>query len=196
MKFRTAVRRSTVIVFILVSAVVIGYGYQIIGDVMDRRRHPLEFTDAVERYSAAYGVPEYLLYAVISVESGFQSNSVSPDGRIGLMQIYPSVFDDLTTSLKESLEHGMLYDPDTNIRYGTYLLSYLYSDFGDWTPALAAYEAGREAVVVWMQNPECVNRDGILVKTTDPALNAKISRILDSASMYRDLYYPGGKKAS
>ena len=189
MKFKTAVRRSTVIVFILVSSVVIGYGYQIVGDILDRRNHPREFTDFVESAADAWGVPEYLLYAVISVESGFQSNTVSEDGRIGLMQLYPAVFDELTGVMKENLGRGMLYDPETNIRYGAYLLSWLYSDYGDWKPALIAYEAGRGAADAWAELPELLNEAGVLERTTDPALNAKIDRILSASAMYRELYY-------
>ena len=67
MKFRTAVRRSTVIVVILVAAVFIGYGYQLVGEILDRRNHPREFAGFVEKYSATYGVPEYMLYAVITI---------------------------------------------------------------------------------------------------------------------------------
>ena len=138
MKFRTAVRRSTVIIVILTAAVFIGYGYQIVGEILDRKNHPREFAGYVETYSAAYGVPEYMLYAVIKEESDFQSNKVSENGRIGLFQIHPDMLGWLNGITKENLEPGLLYDPETNIRCGAYILSYLYTENGAWLQPSAA----------------------------------------------------------
>ncbi len=191
MKFRTAVRRSTVIIIILVSALFIGYGYQIVGEILDRKNHPREFTGTVETYSAAYGVPEYILYAVIKEESGFQSNKVSDNGRIGLFQIHPDMLEWLNGITKENLGPGLLYDPETNIRCGAYILSYLYTENGAWIPALAAYEAGQAVVDEWEKVDALVDSAGYLKTIPDDATASFVKRILKSAEMYRKLYYAG-----
>lgn len=191
MKFRTAVRRSTVIIVILTAAVFIGYGYQIVGEILDRKNHPREFAGYVETYSAAYGVPEYMLYAVIKEESDFQSNKVSENGRIGLFQIHPDMLGWLNGITKENLEPGLLYDPETNIRCGAYILSYLYTENGAWLPALAAYEAGQAVVDEWEKIDALVDSAGCLKTIPDDSTAAFVGGILKSADLYRALYYTG-----
>ena len=187
MKFRTAVRRSTVILVILVAAVCIGYAYQIVGDRMDVQNHPRSFSDFVERYAAEYGVPEYVVYGVIAEESGFQSNAVSEDGRIGLMQLDTDTYLWIGSLLGMKAESGILYDPETNIRCGTYLLSSLYAEYGDWRTALAAYETGRAQVDLWTAE-ESGGEAGNFT-TPDDALNRKLDRLEDRIEKYRELYY-------
>ncbi len=191
MKFRTAVRRSTVIIVILAAAVCIGYGYQLVGEILDRRNHPREFAGFVEKYAEAYGVPEYMLYAVINEESGFRSNKVSENGRIGLFQIHPDMLDWLNGITRQNLGHGLLYDPDTNIRCGAYILSYLYTENGAWLPTLAAYEAGQAAVDEWEKIDALTDSAGVLKTIPDDATASFVARILESAEMYRALYYKG-----
>ena len=56
-------------------------------------------------------------------ESGFDSGAVSSAGAVGLMQLMPATFEWLTDGmLFEHLEPGMLYDPETNVRYGCFYL--------------------------------------------------------------------------
>ena len=123
MKFRSTVFRSVVIIVILCLSLGVGFLYQTIWHRIDLENHPIEFAEYVTKYAEEYGVPEYILYAVIKVESDFESNRLSEAGEIGLMQISPETFSWLLTLTKESLDPGILYDPETNIRYGAYLLS-------------------------------------------------------------------------
>lgn len=86
-----------------------------------------------------YAVPEEVIYAVMSVESNFKSDAQSSKGAIGLMQITPDTFTWLCSKNNASdTNPELLYNPETNIRYGTYFLSLLYSEFGVWDTAFAA----------------------------------------------------------
>ena len=77
------------------------------------------------------------------------------------MQLMPSTFEWLTDDkLFEHLESGMLYDPETNIKYGTYCLSYLYDRYGDWELALAAYNGGLGNVDKWLEDDRYADADG------------------------------------
>ena len=132
-----------------------------------------------------------MLYAVIKEESGFQSNKVSDNGRIGLFQIHPDMLEWLNGITKENLGPGLLYDPETNIRCGAYILSYLYTENGAWIPALAAYEAGQAVVDEWEKVDALVDSAGYLKTIPDDATASFVKRILKSAEMYRKLYYTG-----
>jgi hypothetical protein len=98
-----------------------------------------QFDGLIERYAAADGVRTDLVRAVIQVESGFNPRARSPEGAKGLMQLMPAT----------ALDLGVVnaYDPEDNIRGGVRYLRTLLDRYGnDETLALAAYNAGPEAV--------------------------------------------------
>ncbi len=121
---------------------------------------PEEYRTYVEKYSHQYGMPEELVWAVIKVESDFDSSAESSAGAVGLMQLMPATFEEITNHrLKEGFDIGMRYDPETAIRYGTYYISYLYERYENWNTALAAYNAGLGNVDEWLQDP-AYSKDG------------------------------------
>lgn len=190
MKLRNAVHRSVVIITILVLSVTIGYIYSSVLERIDIKKHPREYREQVEQYSAAYGVPEDILYAVILTGSDFESNHVSEDGRIGLTQLSASTFERLTRMTKEELSSGMLYDPDTNIRYGAYWLSYLYTEYGRWRNVLAAYVADdRELVDLWLENEEYVDDRGSLAVIPSATISSTVEEIERAVDSYHELYF-------
>lgn len=189
MKFKSAAQRSAVIIVILILSMLIGYIYQVIGHRMDLGKHPREYTEYVTRYCSEYGVPEYIVYGLILTESDFQSNYVSEDGKVGLMQLSPDTFQWMLSLTKENLEPGILYDPETNIRYGTYLLSYWYTDYSRWNTVIAMYLSNEETVKAWLENPTCTDDNGNLTEIPDPDTADAVALVEEEAEMYRSLYY-------
>jgi soluble lytic murein transglycosylase-like protein len=85
------------------------------------------------------GLSPDLVLALVKVESGFQTNAVSPKGAKGLMQLMPG------TAARLGCRDPM--DPVQNVEAGTaYLRSLLVLYHGDKKKALAAYNAGERAV--------------------------------------------------
>lgn len=92
-----------------------------------------------DHFAAVRSVPSALVRAVIEAESGYNPEAVSPKGAKGLMQLMPSVINDM------GVEDP--FDPAENINAGVGLLKDLLTEYnGDYTKALAAYNAGRKAV--------------------------------------------------
>ena len=56
--------------------------------------------------------------------------------------------------------YGDMYDAQTNIRYGCYLLGYLMDEFGSVEVAAAAYHAGRGNVNSWLSDKK-YSADGV-----------------------------------
>lgn len=186
---RAVLRRSLAAILIIALSIGIGYAYDNIRDRIDRYLYPLEYSEYVERYSTFYGVPVHIIYGIIKVESDFQSNAVSSAGAVGLMQITPDTFDWLCTLQKETLDEGMLYDPETNIRYGVYYLSYLYREFGLWDSVYAAYNAGPTRVKEWSADPRYADANGVLIEIPYPETKAYTKKVNDAAKLYQKLYF-------
>jgi hypothetical protein len=91
-------------------------------------------SDAARRF----GIPEAWIRAVMRFESGGQVRATSPKGAIGLMQLMPGTWSDL------SLRYGLgddPFDPHDNITAGAGYLRELHDRYG--APGfLAAYNAG------------------------------------------------------
>lgn len=189
MKFRSAAQRSAVIIAILILSIVFGYIYQTVGYRMDLEKHPREYSEFVSKYVEEYGVPEYIIYGLILTESEFQSNFLSEDGKIGLMQISPETYKSMQTMTKESAESGILYDPETNIRYGTYRLSYLFTEYSRWKTVIAIYVSDEDTVRGWLENPAYTDENGNLTEIPDVYTAEKAALIEEKAEMYRKLYY-------
>lgn len=189
MNFKNAAYRSVVIICIILLSLLVGYLCQLIGHIIDLKNHPREYTEYVEKYCAEYGVPEYLVYSIILEESNFTSNKLSSDGEIGLMQIHPDTFRWLTSLTKENLESGILYDPETNIRYGTFMLSQLYIQHSRWKTVLAVYDAGRDTVDDWLELGKWSDENGNLVTIPDDSTAKYVETIEKQMETYRKLYY-------
>lgn len=98
------------------------------------------FHDEVLAAARQYDVDLDLIHAVIATESNYVSNAVSRKGAIGLMQLMPA--------LAKQYRVTDASDAAQNIRGGVQYLRYLLSAFdGDLDLALAAYNAGEQAVM-------------------------------------------------
>ena len=111
---------------------------------------PLRHEDIIRQQAEEKEIPADLIAAIIYVESRFRDQE-SHAGARGLMQVTPQ-----TAELIESLSGGSTFvaddlsDPDINIRYGTFYLSYLLDKFDrNLVAALAAYNAGETNVAAW-----------------------------------------------
>ena len=112
------------------------------------------FAAEINYYALRADIDPSLVAAVISQESSFNANAVSPAGARGLMQIMPAVFRELNPDSPCSGDHAppacgeqCIFDPATNIKTGVKLLHSLVEEFhGDIIMALAAYNAGGRAV--------------------------------------------------
>ncbi len=185
---KKALIRSFLLVGILAVSLIVGYGASLLWDRAEKNEYPLEYKDFIESASRDFGVPKKIIYAVIKTESGFSSNAQSSAGAIGLMQLAPATFDEITKKLGDDYEQGMMFDPQTNIRYGTYYLNYLYRIYDDWDIVFAAYNAGMGNVSEWLDDPEYTDAEGKLVNIPFRETEQYVKRVNDAINKYVDLY--------
>ena len=184
-----------VIAFFLLIAFSVGFGfaYDGIATAIEKHNYPMEerYRESIADCAEEFGVPEHILWAVVSTESEFVSNLVSDGGEIGLMQISPERLDHICQDiLKEPTpDTGMLYDPETNLRCGTALLSELFQRYGVWETVYAAYFIGEDQVDAWLATPELVNEIGRLQNLPDRATADYVDQMIGAASLYGKLYF-------
>jgi soluble lytic murein transglycosylase-like protein len=94
----------------------------------------LELARAAAR---SHDIPEDLFLRLVQRESAWNSAAVSTAGALGLAQLMPD------TALLLGVDPA---DPDQNLRGGARYLRMMFDRFGNWRLALAAYNAGPEAV--------------------------------------------------
>lgn len=114
--------------------------------------YPLHYEEEIQQAAQNYSLDPYLLFAIIYVESRFDPGVESRSGARGLMQIMPRTGAWIAENMGR-LEYGEedLFDPVTNISFGSWYLSHLIKSFsGDLTLALAAYNAGTGNVRSWL----------------------------------------------
>ena len=175
----------------LIAAIAIGLGFlaDFVITCLEKQAYPQGYESYVTVYAETYGVPENLVYSVIRTESDFESGAVSRVGAIGLMQIMPDTFKWLTDDiLFEHMEVGMLYDPETNIRYGTFYLSYLYDRYADWDLVIAAYNGGPGNVDKWLEDDSYSDGEGGLKKIPFRETRQFARRVNRAWDKYEKLY--------
>lgn len=102
-------------------------------------------------HAAHYRLDPTLLAAVIYQESRFRPSVVSASGAVGLMQLLPSTARGIALRTGGGgYRDGDLYDPELNVRYGSWYLRHLLDKYGDERTALAAYNAGQANVDGWL----------------------------------------------
>jgi soluble lytic murein transglycosylase-like protein len=107
---------------------------------------PSTFTSIIRSAATRYRIPERLVQAIITVESGFDVHAVSKTGAQGLMQLMPE------TAAILGVEDA--FDPAENIQAGVRHLRGMMTIFrGDLPLALAAYHAGPSVVAMYRGVP-------------------------------------------
>ena len=104
----------------------------------------------------------------------------SSSGAIGLMQLRPDTAKGIAIRTGGSrFQVSDLYNPEINVRYGSWYLRHLLDKYDDERTALAAYNAGQHNVDEWL-----AQGSGIRFAET----RAYVSRVERLKDIYRRAY--------
>ncbi len=135
---------TTIIICFLIVGLVVSFAF------------PIDYKDYINEYSIVQELDPFLVSAVINVESKYDKMAISNKNARGLMQIGEQT--GLWAAEKLGIKDynkEMLFDPEVNIRIGTWYIKNLMQEFDNDLPlVLAAYNAGSGNVSKWLQNLE------------------------------------------
>ncbi len=149
---------------------------------------PRPYRTLVEQAAARYGVDPALLYAVMRQESRFEAGVASSADARGLMQILPTTGQTIARSLgRDGVEADDLFKPYVNIDLGAAFLAQQLKRFdGETWAALAAYNAGPNAVPRWREAAEDSARQ---IEAIDyPETATYVRKVLSYWAQYAGLY--------
>jgi len=114
--------------------------------------YPLRYEQIVRGHAANYRLDPAFLAEVISQESKFRADAKSSSGAIGLMQLLPGTAEGIAVHTGGTkFVVSDLYDPELNVRYGSWYLRHLLDKYRNERTALAAYNAGQDNVDRWLR---------------------------------------------
>jgi soluble lytic murein transglycosylase len=175
------VRRLALLGILVAILVGVGVGvWRAQPDLIDRILYPLEYDQIVRTHARNYGLDPAMLAAVIYTESRFKPNARSAAGALGLMQLLPDTARGIAL---RTGGHGFvvddLFDPEINVRYGSWYLRNLLQKYDDERLALAAYHAGQGNVDGWLER-------GVDIQF--PETRAYVEKVLSAEKVYRSTY--------
>ena len=104
-----------------------------------REENEKRYSRLIDRVSRELSLDRNLIHAVVRAESAFDPNAVSRAGAVGLMQLMPA------TARRYGVRDSR--NPAQNVYAGVLHLRKLIRQFNDVVLALAAYNAGENAVI-------------------------------------------------
>ncbi|HWO40255.1 MAG TPA: transglycosylase SLT domain-containing protein [Candidatus Eisenbacteria bacterium] len=156
----------------------------------ERHRFPLAYWDMIEEKARAHGLDPYLLLALIRQESLFDTRARSSASALGLMQLIPS------TAARVAKQIGWsppttegLFEPEINITLGAQYLKDLLERYGnDWHKAIAAYNAGEQAVDRWQKEIDSDDSEEFIERIPYLETRQYVKLVLRNHRIYKRLY--------
>ena len=155
--------------------------------------HPLAYQELIERYAAENNLQPAFVAAIILNESSYRTDAESSVGARGLMQLMPDTAQWIADKLDvEHYSFALMYDAETNIRFGTWYLGYLGELFqGDPTLVACAFHAGQGEVRGWLGDP-ALSEDGVTLRLenlADGPTKSYAGRVTRDYGIYQALYF-------
>lgn len=152
--------------------------------------YPRWYGQYVEKYCEKFGVEPSLMYALIREESRFNPRGLSRAMAHGLTQIMPSTGRGIARNLGiRPYNTSMLFEPELNVKMGTYYLSQQLRSFkGDKHLALASYNGGSGNVRRWVRKNGASDIDEFVESIPYKETRGYVKKVLESYWQYKRIY--------
>lgn len=168
----------------------IGYGIWHDEDFQRKYMYPYPYRQFIEYYADRYQMDECLIAGVALAESKFEPTAQSVHGAQGIMQIMPETAAWIAYQIEDDdFSAAEMYEPEKNIKYGTWYLASLNEEFfGNKVLMLAAYNAGRGNVHEWMEKYGWDENFSDYKQIPFPETREYVQKVLKYERKYKKLY--------
>ena len=164
-----------------------------VGAIAERDRwawtcsYPEPYADMVTTAEQTLPLPRGLVYAVMRQESEFLPTAISAAHAVGLMQLLPETARVVEGDPK--IDERALMDPATSIRIGAKYLRALLTRFHGSLPlAVAAYNAGPEAIERWIARAQGETLDVFVEKIPYAETRGYVIAVMSSFGAYSAIH--------
>jgi soluble lytic murein transglycosylase len=156
------------------------------GFILPERAYPV-----MGRSSIVGDAEPALVLSIARQESNFDPGAKSAPGARGMMQLMPGTAKVVARRMGEPYSVQRLFDPEYNVRLGSYYLGSMVDDFGgSYVMATASYNAGPNHMPEWTSvcgDPRTSSGDPIDFIECIPFSETRnyVMRVMESAQVYR-----------
>ena len=116
-----------------------------------KHAYPLAYNTLIERHRQLGGSPKYYLNTIMRKESGFEPHTHSYADARGLVQMIPPTTKRVVRELGVPYTDGILFEPEFNIKAGSWYIGRLHHKFKQQIPIGAgSYNSGPRPVMRWL----------------------------------------------
>jgi len=156
---------------------------------LEESLHPLRYRDILEKYSSQYNLDPAHVASIVLCESSYNPRAVSYLGAKGLMQLMPETAQWVAGKFDTGYTDAELFDPEINVKYGCWFLSYLADKFdSDMVAMTAGYHAGGGQVAAWLSDDRYAT-DGELTNIPFNDTRTYVNRVMKAYDVYVRHYY-------
>lgn len=152
--------------------------------------YPAGYPQLIGAYASKYNLDPFLIDAIILQESRYRTDAVSDAGAIGIMQLMPYTAARVARSISLTpFSKQVLFDPQINIGIGIWYFRQLLTKYKDnYLLALAAYNAGENAVDKWLSGSTACNTDEFVEDIPFSETRHYVKSIIGDLAAYTMIY--------
>ena len=180
-------KKITLIIFIILILLI--FQWNNLSETIQKQIYPKKYEQYVDKYSQECDVANLLIYSIIKVESNFNEKANSHAEAIGLMQLMENTAVETYGHIEaQTVNVEELYQPEINIKIGTYYFSTLLTQYNSVGLALAAYNAGMGRVDKWIKEGTIKQDGSDLENIPFKETNLYVRKVLNVYEKYKNLY--------
>ncbi len=151
--------------------------------------YPRAYRELVEKYQALGDNPEGYLYSIMRKESGFDPHDLSYADAQGLLQMIPPTTMRVAKELGLPYDAGKLYEPEYNVRTGSWYIGHLLAKFGKQIPIGAgSFNCGPKPVMKWLDQYGDREIDELVELVPFTQTREYMKKVTENYARYRYLY--------
>src|SRR5690348_6814601 len=158
--------------------------------------YPLPYEAVIRREAAKNNFDPMLAAGLMRQESTFQSDALSAQNAIGLMQVIPKTGRLLARQLRVRYSNDRLFQPEYNIQLGMLYISGLVKLTGAPEYALAAFDAGEDRIAAWKAERNYDEIPELVESIPFSETRDYVQIVLRNSEVYRMIYGQSGTPAS